>query len=59
MGVRLADIHLSQTLNIAGALCTGYDYCPAPGSSILNANIPVSDIGMQITGNLDWCLRFR
>ncbi|RXH72475.1 hypothetical protein DVH24_012159 [Malus domestica] len=25
MGVRLADIHLSQTLRKAGALCTGYD----------------------------------
>ncbi|KAM2058192.1 hypothetical protein ACFX16_030789 [Malus domestica] len=24
MGVRLADIHLSQTLRKAGALCTGY-----------------------------------
>ncbi|KAM1276498.1 hypothetical protein ACFX13_029703 [Malus domestica] len=26
MGVRLADIHLSQTLRKAGALCTGYDF---------------------------------
>ncbi|KAM1279198.1 hypothetical protein ACFX13_032099 [Malus domestica] len=25
MGVRLADIHLFQTLRKAGALCTGYD----------------------------------
>ncbi|RXH85529.1 hypothetical protein DVH24_009350 [Malus domestica] len=25
MGVRLADIHLSQTLRKTGALCTGYD----------------------------------
>ncbi|RXH90932.1 hypothetical protein DVH24_006877 [Malus domestica] len=25
MGVRLADIHLSQTLRKVGALCTGYD----------------------------------
>ncbi|KAM1543140.1 hypothetical protein ACFX1Z_012823 [Malus domestica] len=25
MGVRLADIHLSQTLRKAGTLCTGYD----------------------------------
>ncbi|KAM1283775.1 hypothetical protein ACFX2J_026576 [Malus domestica] len=25
MGVRLADIHFSQTLRKAGALCTGYD----------------------------------
>ncbi|RXI06917.1 hypothetical protein DVH24_026053 [Malus domestica] len=34
MGVRLADIHLSQTLRKAGALCTGYDPLSRLGSSL-------------------------